>query len=304
MPKAAVFTSVNISFILDSRSLIFYSRSRIKLNNMQLNHTQFLETTKKNLALFLRTVFINKDSAVHSVQGDIEYIYSGSEITFLNNIVGGDCQSDSFDAEVLRVLVFFLGRDAGCVWWMNYPLDAPDSIMYDMVERFGTYGLRGLTPLSGMRLEMSRYEPITTQIDNFEIVRASCEKEFVDYGEVFNYFAKESSKQTVRDCYAFAASQQVYELEHVRYFIGYDDKNPVCIGGICFYDGMAGLYDVMTIVEHRNRGFARALVINMLNEVKSSGIQTCVLQSSMEAAKIYRELGFEPFENFFVVYTF
>jgi predicted GNAT family acetyltransferase len=60
-------------------------------------------------------------------------------------------------------------------------------------------------------------------------------------------------------------------------------------------DGIAGVYCVSTLPEHRGRGLAAFATAQPLRQVRELGYQTGILQSSLMGESVYRRLGFQQF---------
>ncbi|HEU4828949.1 MAG TPA: GNAT family N-acetyltransferase [Gemmatimonadales bacterium] len=100
--------------------------------------------------------------------------------------------------------------------------------------------------------------------------------------------------------------------EHVTHF--YEAAAPVLIGGdaplayhvaylrgvavatveVTTAAGIAGIYNVSTLQHWRNRGFASALLRQVLASARDEGILGAALQAAPAAAGVYRRLGFQP----------
>jgi ribosomal protein S18 acetylase RimI-like enzyme len=94
---------------------------------------------------------------------------------------------------------------------------------------------------------------------------------------------------------AFFAATARWALERgcpSRYLVGYDGDRPVAAAEVCVAAGVAGLYNVCTLVADRGRGHGSALTRAALGVAVARGCRTAVLQASGPGERIYRRLGF------------
>ena len=97
---------------------------------------------------------------------------------------------------------------------------------------------------------------------------------------------------TVREFFAITAPAALDPGCVSRYLVGYDGDRPVAAAEVCLAAGVAGLFNVCTLVADRGRGHATALMRAALDVAVARGCRTAVLQASMQGERIYRRLGF------------
>jgi hypothetical protein len=265
---------------------------------MQLNKDKLLEITKSNVSIFLSSFLRKLDSSTFFNHNGIECSYSGFKACYLNSVIGGNPFSNDFDADALKILSFFAKNGADCSWWMNRPADIKTTM-----AKMQCFGFNSIVRLDGMFLNMDSFRPAAKKANDFEVICVDSSNVFSDYALVYASFAHDKLKEEVQAYYLAAARQGLFISDNVKYFVGYHLNRPVCIGCICFdvRHKVIGVYDVLTVVDARNKGFATTLVSNMLNEAQKIDSNLCVLQSSEEAVNIYSSLGFKSFEDFFVM---
>jgi len=77
-----------------------------------------------------------------------------------------------------------------------------------------------------------------------------------------------------------------------RHFIGYIGRKPVATSTVFYGDGVAGLYNIVTVPEARRRGVATALTRTALAAGKRAGCAKAILQASSAGRAVYEKLGF------------
>jgi GNAT superfamily N-acetyltransferase len=98
--------------------------------------------------------------------------------------------------------------------------------------------------------------------------------------------------QTVVAFYAVTADRVLAADCPARYLIGYSGGRPVCSAEVLVYAGVAGLYNISTVVSQQGRGFGTAISVAAMQAGRDLGAPMAVLQASEQGEPVYRRLGF------------
>jgi GNAT superfamily N-acetyltransferase len=89
-----------------------------------------------------------------------------------------------------------------------------------------------------------------------------------------------------------------------RGFLGYVNGTAVTSTAFVFAAGAVGVYSVGTLPGHRSRGYAEALMRNVLDKARAeTGCQRTSLQSTRSGYQLYLRMGYRPVTNYTVYMT-
>jgi hypothetical protein len=75
-------------------------------------------------------------------------------------------------------------------------------------------------------------------------------------------------------------------------FLGMRDGAPVATSALFASDGLAGVYNVATLAEHRGHGIGAAMTWAAASAGRESGLSISVLQASSAGEPVYRAMGY------------
>ena len=81
----------------------------------------------------------------------------------------------------------------------------------------------------------------------------------------------------------------------VTLYVGRIDGEPVGVSMMFLSSGVAGLYQVEVLPEHRRRGIGTALTLAPMEDARQQGYRIAVLQASAMGEPVYRKIGFKSY---------
>lgn len=172
------------------------------------------------------------------------------------------------------VILELTSHDVPVLWWLG-----PSSRPADLASRLVQHGFAHAGDNPGMVAPLSRIRH-AKPIEGITIERVGDSTMLRAWNDV----PRGSEERYELYAYAFDA---------FRHYIAFANGLAVGIASLFIAEGAAGIYNVFTIPELRQRGIGAALTSFALNDAQDAGCTLSVLQASPMSVSLYRALGFE-----------
>lgn len=169
-------------------------------------------------------------------------------------------------------------------WWL-----APELSTAEWSKQLLPYGFHYTQDTPGMAIDLTKLQPIEISSKDLTIRTVSNLAELQVWTRTF-FQGYELPLEFTQIYFEMIAS--LGTGLPLRYYLGYQDDQPVAASTLFLAAGVAGIYNVATLQADRGKGFGTALTLAPLLDAKSAGYQVGVLQSSEKGYNIYRRLGF------------
>ena len=185
----------------------------------------------------------------------------------------------------------FDARDLRWTYWVCDDFLHP-ATLHETDRIFSRHGLRPLTEAPGMYTE--KLFPPDRQLPVLDV------RPVAD-AATRNAFAKIMSltfeiPQSI--CDAIYGSERAW-MSNFHGYVGFADGQAVASAAATITGDAIGLYSVATLPSHRRRGYAEAIMRQVIaNAERSAGVKRTVLQSTRSGYSLYKKMGYRAVTNF------
>ena len=159
-------------------------------------------------------------------------------------------------------------------------------------EVFQRHGLRPLTEAPGMYAESLL--PPDRRLPRLDIRPVNDQATRNAFAEIMSIAFE--IPHSISD--AVYGSPQAWDHQ-LRGYVGLVDGRPVTTAAVSITGDVIGLYSVATLPQHRRRGYAEAIMREIIQQAcETSGVTRTVLQSTRSGLALYQKMGYRTVTNF------
>ncbi|MFX1572287.1 MAG: GNAT family N-acetyltransferase [Promethearchaeota archaeon] len=221
---------------------------------------------------------------------DIEYeeseeyfkVYSGIPFPMANGVINTKLTSEIAEKKINQIITYFEDKNIPFAWVVG-----PSSEPKDLGELLANKGFIPVQKAPGMACNLKNLIYKTEPLVNLKIVKVKNFEMLKLWADVC-ITAAEWPKELLLDLWLTISSPD-------NAFLAYYDGKPVATSYVFYGAGVAGIYNVGTLEDVRNKGIGTAISLAPLYQAKKLGYEIAILQSSEMGLNIYKKIGFKEY---------
>ena len=203
-----------------------------------------------------------------------------------NSIMYVNLRPERIDAAVAELRALRAAHGVPMNW-----LIGPTSRPTDLAEQLLARGFEHRIDLTPMTRSLVEPLPDVDPVPGFTIERVvdnSALAEWIDT-EIRGF---ETEGPMADGLAAMRRGMGLWPRLPTQYFLGRLNGEPVATASLLLAGGIAGIYDVSTVPEARQRGIGAVMTVAALQEARAEGFEIAFLQPSEMGEPLYHRLGF------------
>lgn len=151
-----------------------------------------------------------------------------------------------------------------------------------------------------MVLDLNKFNQHSIKLNEHEKIKVVQSLEDV---EKFRSVIKEAFTLGLIDLQKYYGIYELAKKQKLNYqvYLAIDDL-PVSVGQFYYYPNLVILDDIGTNPKYRKQGYAKKMLLHLLNTAKDQGYGQAVLVATPAGMPVYQKLGFEPIAFYIDVY--
>lgn len=206
-----------------------------------------------------------------------------------NRVVTTSSNEENIPTIIEDICNYFQSRNRPFMW-MTWPgVDMPNNLDEWLVK----YGFELVDSMPGMALKLQELSEDKVDIEGFDITEVRTDDDLAIFSEVSR--AGFSLTKEIAEGFELMNRILFEQPEYGTLYLARLNGIPVAASSVAYDSGVAGIYAVCTLAEHRGKGIGTAITKQPLLEAKSKGYKLAILHSSNEGINIYKKLGFQQY---------
>lgn len=236
-----------------------------------------LEATEINYAEFYR-LYTNVPKIQHHDEPGVLRLSSEQPADYLNTVLRTMFDNGTASNRIQKIMAEYKSQRVSVRWHVW-----PNSRPADLSAQLDGLGLRHTRNIPCMALDLATIILPEAGVNGLEITLAD------DLPSLYEWMTPVAYDLF----FCLAYEMGLPDTSPVLHFLARYKGEPAATASIYLGAGVAGLYDVATMPEVRERGIGTALCARALQTVRNMGYRYAVLQSSKMGYRIYQRLGFQ-----------
>lgn len=222
-------------------------------------------------------------------RGDLIRLLSGLPSPVCNGVFRACFDSTDVDREIEKTLRPFTSRDLPMIWWVG-----PSSRPRDLGRRLESRGLVHAEDSPGMAVVLATVSDRISAPPGLHIRSVATVRTLRHWTTAFatGFGMSECEASFFFD--VFASLGPEYRLP-ARHYVGFVDQEPVACLSMFLLAGVAGIYNVATVPDARERGIGAAMVSAGLIRARAEGYRVAILHATEAGLGVYQRLGFRQY---------
>jgi ribosomal protein S18 acetylase RimI-like enzyme len=241
--------------------------------------------------LITHFTWVQRQTAGMQVQQDANLVLTdcGLLCDTFNAVCGAKLTGEKAQQAVQAAIDYFTGKKRPFSWWLS-PGDQPDNLADFLLEA----GLKEDYSELAMAADLMQLPSGDLAPNGLRLQRVQTAAQLADFAHIISVMWSPPDPEVVH-FYDLAAPAILKPDSPMWFYVGYVDEKPVCTAEVTVAEGIAGLYNICTLPDYRQRGFGTAMTLQPLIDAQANGCKTAVLQATEAGARVYKRLGFETF---------
>ena len=223
------------------------------------------------------------------VGSDMLWTMTDIPAPFFNSIIRAQLSPNRVDATIEAAILRGKSRNVPMGWWVG-----PASRPAELGARLMAHGFVDEMDMPEMAIDLSALNTslptppglVIEQVNDIETLR--------QWGHAFS--TGSGMPKFMCDAFLEFFSTLGFDAHSpLRNYIGSLNGEPVATSTLFLGAGVAGIYNVATVPEARQKGIGTALTFTPLSQARKIGYKAGALEASSMGASIYRRLGFQEY---------
>lgn len=165
---------------------------------------------------------------------------------------------------------------------------------------FEKTGLQHFETAIGMLIDLTTFNIANRASDNEQFQEVTTETNVLNVVEII----KKAFDLSLIDLAKYQSIWELNQEQKISYFTTLmKNQVPVSTGNLYFESELAIIDDIATHPEHQKQGYAKEMLIHLLNQAKKANYHYAGLVATPDGLPLYKKLGFESQQLYFNVYT-